>query len=321
MKRLLAEPLLHFALLGGLLFFTGAYWKPWLADLGSEQSITITHTVKQRLAQNWFQQTGQAPSDTQMAALVQQHIADEVLFREALRLNLHENDPVIQLRLAKNMQFVDQSESSPEQLVDAALALGMLESDLVVRRRLIQRMQHHIESQVSVSQAEVLRYLQDHDAVSNKPTRYNFRHIFFSNDPANTQTPVIRAQRIHSQLETRPDEAEKQNLGDAFALGQSFKHLSANEIRQQFGEAMAEQITQAETGSWLGPVSSYYGQHLIKVDTAITPQSSPSLAERKKAIATVFKQKERRALQTAIQDLQKRYRIVVLDSTAAEQTS
>ncbi|MGB1581835.1 MAG: hypothetical protein ACPHER_10055, partial [Nevskiales bacterium] len=259
MKRLLAEPLLHFTLLGGLLFASSSYWQPLLTDRASQQSIVITPSIQRGLALSWQQQTGRLPSTTEAAALTRQYIADEILFREALRLELHQHDPVIRLRLAKNMQFVDQSKADPEQLVQAALALGMLESDLVVRRRMIQRMRHRIESQVTISQAEILDYLQAREAPADETARYSFRHIFFSEAGLTDEPAIDRARRVHQQLSNDPDLANRQSLGDAFALGPRFKHLNMQDIRLQLGDDIASQLAEADTGRWLAPVASIYG--------------------------------------------------------------
>ena len=69
------------------------------------KTITITPELRQSLAITQMRTLGRAPTDTELEGAVQRYIDDEVLFREALRLQLDKGDPVIRRRLVQSMQL------------------------------------------------------------------------------------------------------------------------------------------------------------------------------------------------------------------------
>ena len=103
MKSLLNEPLLHFCLIGGLFF--------WLAGglLGGDQEIVVNEGLKKALLADYERKHGVAPTNEQLAGLVNTWIDDEMLYREALRLGLAESDPVMRRRLIQSMKFLAES--------------------------------------------------------------------------------------------------------------------------------------------------------------------------------------------------------------------
>lgn len=307
MKRMLREPLLHFLLLALLLMLGRGAWEPALQRLAGSERIEIRDTDLQRLRGEWLRETGRAPDAAQMAAMVRREIQQEVLFREALRLDLHRQDPVVHARLLRNMQFVQQQETGDAQaLVQAAMALGMHEHDLVVRRRLIQLMQHRIESRVTVTENELHAYLERQQRPASGEQRYRFRHLFFDRG-----APAAEAEAARLLPRLSQNAIPAQGIGDAFALGSQFGFLTLAEIEHRFGEELATQVARATPGQWAGPVESVYGFHLIRVE-AVEARQPPGPGQlRARATASLFAERERIALQDALARMQLRYRIEV----------
>ena len=82
MTRLLRDPLAIFLLAGGLLF--AAYWA-----LGrSDNTITVSADVQQGLAADYQLMTGRTPTAQQRRKLVDDYVADEILFREIGRAHV-----------------------------------------------------------------------------------------------------------------------------------------------------------------------------------------------------------------------------------------
>src|SRR5688572_11990725 len=81
LRRLLREPLLHFFVLGGLLFAAYAW-------IGGEQAPKATIVVDQARVDalsTQFERTWQrAPTSTEMQGLVDAWVREEVLYREGL---------------------------------------------------------------------------------------------------------------------------------------------------------------------------------------------------------------------------------------------
>lgn len=105
LRSLLREPLLHFLLLGALLFAVDAWLRPApVADAGGE--IVVSEGRIRNLAQG-FQRTWQRPpTRTELEGVIQDFIRGEVLYREAIALGLDQDDTIIRRRLRQKMEFV-----------------------------------------------------------------------------------------------------------------------------------------------------------------------------------------------------------------------
>ena len=105
-RGLLGEPLVHFFAAGGILF--GAYWlfnKEPEAAVGGQRIEIGANDIRQ-MAVAWLAQ-GRAPlTRDELQSLVDQKIAEEVLFREGMALGLDRNDEIIKRRVAQKMDFL-----------------------------------------------------------------------------------------------------------------------------------------------------------------------------------------------------------------------
>ena len=111
MKKLLREPLLHFLLIGGLIFAYG--------HMRGERAETPTRIVveapdRERLSDTFTRTWRRAPTQAEMDALVEAYVEEEIYVREAERLGLDAGDPVIRQRLAQKMELLGDSIELPE---------------------------------------------------------------------------------------------------------------------------------------------------------------------------------------------------------------
>ena len=101
LKRLIREPLLHFAAIGAVLF---------AADLATREEaedprlIKIDEPLQRELAELFQTTRGSLPTETEMDQMVEQHIKNEVLYREARSLQLDHGDDMIRERLAQRLR-------------------------------------------------------------------------------------------------------------------------------------------------------------------------------------------------------------------------
>lgn len=109
-KSFLRQPLLHFAVLGSLIFIWDAVRRPSLSS--DNFNIVVTQTEIDRMSRLWTKTWGRNPTEKELQDLVQEHIKDEIYYREALKLGLDQNDVVIRRRLRQKMDFF--STDSPE---------------------------------------------------------------------------------------------------------------------------------------------------------------------------------------------------------------
>ncbi len=104
MSHWLKEPLVHF-LIGGAVLFGFFAWTGTPSDPASRE-ITIDSEVLGAISSGYEQQMGRAPTDSELDALTERFIREEVLYREALRLGLDQNDAIVRRRLAQKMDLI-----------------------------------------------------------------------------------------------------------------------------------------------------------------------------------------------------------------------
>jgi peptidyl-prolyl cis-trans isomerase C len=93
----LREPLLHFLLLGALVYAVMAGRAP---DPG-ERRIVVDQAVVSRMVERWQQSFRRLPTQAETDALIRDYVKGEVYYREALRLGLDQNDEAVR-RLMRN---------------------------------------------------------------------------------------------------------------------------------------------------------------------------------------------------------------------------
>jgi hypothetical protein len=101
LRRLAREPLVHMIVLGGFLF---GLWRA--VSPAAARRVSVSADVKAGLAADHRRRFGVAPTEKELAALVDRWVGDEVLYREALALGLDRGDVVVRRRLVQKMQFV-----------------------------------------------------------------------------------------------------------------------------------------------------------------------------------------------------------------------
>jgi len=118
MRRLLREPLLHFLLLGALLFL--AYG--WLnrGGLAAPDEIVVSRGQVEGLVMQFERVWQRAPTANEKQALIDSWVRDEVYYREALAMGLERDDPIVRRRMSQKIQFILDS-GAPAAPTDAEL--------------------------------------------------------------------------------------------------------------------------------------------------------------------------------------------------------
>jgi hypothetical protein len=263
------QPLLHFALLGGLLFAAK------LATTG-----VIDHG---RLATA---------------------SAEDVLLHEALRLGLDRTDPVVRSRLVENMRFAGGGERAQDDdaLFAEALALGMAHRDVVARRRLVQALEERLAAGARVSEADVAAYVAVHPERYASPRRVTFEQVFLSADRHPGDLEAF-ARAVGAQLAAQP--AAARQLGEPFLLGRQFVAQSEGDLARGFGEAFARAVMQAPPRQWSGPIRSIYGAHFVRIDAIQEAGPGDPAAARRQAYYALLEERERAAVARELAALQR----------------
>jgi hypothetical protein len=269
LTRLLREPLLHFLLLGGVLF--AVFGRSGSNATIDDRQIVVSEADIDRLAAGFTRTWHRPPAADELQAQIQDYIREEVLYR-------------------------------------TALTLGLDKGDTIIRRRLRQKMEFLFEDTVPQPQEPELRaYFQDHAEKFRTPQLISFRQVFVSmSRGAKAKTD---AQRILARLVTVASGAADE--GDTLLLGEEFSLTPLDRIAELFGQSFGRALAEIKPGSWVGPLQSTYGFHLVLV-TAAEPAALPPFERVRSAVEREWFAERRAAAQAAqFQALRAGYRIIV----------
>jgi hypothetical protein len=110
--RWLREPLLHFAVIGGLLFAVDHF----ISGRGEDLKIIVIDAAIDKQAQDIFKAaSGRAPTEDELYGLRRIWLDNEVLYREGLALRLNEGDQAIKDRVIfKSLSMINAGLRLPE---------------------------------------------------------------------------------------------------------------------------------------------------------------------------------------------------------------
>ena len=242
-RRLLGEPLVHFFVVGALVF--GAYWlfkpPPTVVD---DKRIEISANDIRQIALGWVSQGRLPPTQEQLRNLIDQKIAEEVLFREGLALGLDRNDEIVKRRVAQKMDFL------------AADIAAMDEP----------------------GKAGLEQWFVKHSDRFALPPRVSFRHLYYSPDKrgdAARSDAVAALNALGSKAAGAPG---AEAAADPFMLRSTYSSSTPDQMVKEFGPAFTTELFKLEPGGWRGPVKSGFGWHLVWVD-ALEPGRTPNFEE------------------------------------------
>jgi parvulin-like peptidyl-prolyl isomerase len=98
------EPLLHFVVLGALLFALYAALNPGVS--GEAKEIVVTQGQLDNLKAQFERTWQRAPGADEMDQLLEQWVRDEIYYRDGLAMGLDRDDPVVRRRIAQKLEFV-----------------------------------------------------------------------------------------------------------------------------------------------------------------------------------------------------------------------
>ncbi len=268
--RLLREPFFHFLVLGAGLFVLFR-----LAGGEAEEApdrIVITETDQEQIAGAFRFQWQRDPTPEELENLIEGHIREEILYREALALGLDDNDTIVRRRMMQKVEFLMGDlialEEPPDSLLEA--------------------------------------YRKEHAEAYRVDPRMTFDQVFIN--PEKHDDGVSAAGLLRDRLSQSP-EAEPSDHGDPFMLPNTYHSRSRTEIERYFGAEFAESLMRTGTGVWSGPITSSYGLHVVRVRER-APGREPDLTEiRERVVADYLAQAREKANQAFYDRLRERYEV------------
>jgi peptidyl-prolyl cis-trans isomerase C len=116
------EPLIHFVLLGVVLFGLFRLVAPPPSD-----TIVVSAETVERLRTQQARRLGREPDPAELDAAIRAWADGELLYREAIALGLDRGDPIVRRRLVQKMQFLFEQREPPAEPTDAELEAWIAE--------------------------------------------------------------------------------------------------------------------------------------------------------------------------------------------------
>lgn len=229
MTKWLKEPLIHFLVLGGLIFFLYDV----VSDGGpAENEIFVSKGQQQNLL-NTFSRTWQRlPTATEYQGLLRDYIRQEIAYRESREMGLDEDDIVIRRRLRQKLE--------------------MLAED--------------VAGLVPPTDEELQAYLEANPEAFRIEPRMSLQQVYFSND---RRGDAVEADALAALQRLRSGEADPAELGDPIPLPDAMEDVAQSEVERVYGTQFVDGIAGVEQGPWSGPVTSGFGLHLVRITDRI----------------------------------------------------
>jgi hypothetical protein len=278
MKRsLLREPLVHFVLIGLLLFGVYGYMHRSRGGVEPSNQIILTLDDLRQMDVYFFSQWHRHPSPEEFRAMVEDRIREEVLYREALAMGLDKDDTIVKRRMAQKMQFLAEDVASAHE----------------------------------PTTEELKTWYEKNSDMFALPSRISFRHLYFSPDlrGKNAQAGAVKAlEKIAGQPE---DSGLAASLADQFMFQDYYADRTTEQLAKEFGPQFATAVFKMKSGSWQGPVESGYGWHLVFVDSVI-PGRIPAFEEIEPDVKTAWLgEQKQKAWEKAYEEMRAKYEVLL----------
>jgi hypothetical protein len=276
-KRWLREPLLHFLLIGIALFAVYAYAHRGRGGIESPRQIALTLDDLRQMDMYFESQWHRQPTPAEFQVMVEDRVREEVLYREALAMGLDKDDTIVKRRMAQKMQFLAE---------DVAAA-------------------HE------PSTAELKAWFEKNSNKFALPSRYSFRHLYFSPDKRGKKAQEDATKTL-GKIAGQPEDSKLAvSLADRFMFQDYYGDRAPEALAKEFGPQFVVALEKLKPGSWQGPIESGYGWHLVFVDTVI-PGRIPAFEEMEPDVKTAWLGEQKAtAWQKAYAEMRAKYTVLL----------
>ena len=239
MNKIVKEPLLHFLILGGLIYVASMLWSN--SDNQIQEIIVSEGRIK-HLTTLYKKTWQREPTQEELEKVVNEYVLEQAAYYEGVNLGLDKDDVVITRRVRQKLDFIAEESTSRPEVNDQILSL----------------------------------YLKEHAEQFQSESLFTFHQIYL--DPKkhgkelNQQIEILM-----TELQQKPDQ-DTSLLGDRILFKPVYQQQSISEIKRTLGNNFSQQLTQLNIGKWIGPVHSSFGVHLIYIEENIKGRL-PELSE------------------------------------------
>ena len=240
LKRLVLDPLVHFLVAGGLLFFAWNHLNA-TAPPADQHHIQVDRAAILQFMQYRTRDFNEVDAIRRLDSLSPEALADVV------------------------QDFVRE-----EALSRSALALGLDSDDYVIKQRLVQKMVFMAEgvsmTRAAPSEAELLTFYQQRAERYQVPGHITFTHVFFSAvRHGEKQAQGLAEQMLTTLNREKVAFSGAPSFGDRFPYQVNYVERTYDAVAGHFGNTMADALFRLDPhgSDWRGPYRSSFGSHLV----------------------------------------------------------
>jgi len=234
-KKITSEPLVHFLLLGFLLYIYYSFTSI-NNQLQEKKNIKISSYELAQIKTDYKAEWGKDINEVSLDAYIIKKYYEKLLLSEAYSLGLEQQDKVISQRLLKQMYFI------------------MLNSNELTEP----------------TEDELHKYYMKHITDYSKVESLSFSHIFFENQKDKRISNILELVKIADINSTQAT-----NFGDQFKFSNHINNISFNEVKIIYGNYFSLKLFKLQKNLWNKAIESKFGSHLIYVTDKNISQAYP----------------------------------------------
>jgi len=212
--------------------------------------------VRAMIVRTWRRQ----PTAVELRKSFEQYIRDEILYREAIALNLDRADPTVRMAMVRKITMMGTAQAEAAELMDE----------------------------------EIQAYFTLRMERYRIPARVNLMQVFFSKDSRGERVRADAEKLLASLKQREPEPHELAGQGDPSLFANVYTDMSEQDLDRAFGGTFGAAVLTLSPGEWSDPVESGYGLHLVKV-THREESRIPELAEVIDRLITDIRYENRKA--------------------------
>ncbi|MUP45623.1 peptidyl-prolyl cis-trans isomerase [Gramella sp. BOM4] len=237
-----------------------------------DRKVLIGNADVAQLIASWQRTWNRMPTEEELSGLLDNHVREEILYREALNQKFDENNSMIRRGLIVQMNMLAESQAQDKKISEEAIKAY---------------------------------YDLRKDQFSSSP-KYTFTQIYFDASEAEAKIQEI-AQRLNNENMNPSDSDLPGNKG---MLQQRFENADDYNIRRALGEDFSQKLDELELNRWEGPISSGFGWHLIYITEKTPPEPLPLEAVRENILTELQYEEAQAAKEQFYTELRQQYDVV-----------
>ena len=275
----LREPLVLFFAIGVLVVAVHAATRE-AGRSERDQQIVVTDADVNWLRNGWQKRWQRPPTDEELRGLLANHLREEILYREAVKLGLDRDDQVIRRRLVTKLEFL-------------AKDLGAI---------------------VEPTEAEVSGFFAENRDRYEIDAQRSFTQVYFNEDERGARAEVDARTLLTALREEKVSTWRAAEIGDSFLLQSTYPLSSHREIGQLFGTNFSDTLFTLPVGEWQGPIRSGYGLHLVCISEETAAWVPPLAEVRVRVRDDLVTERRRQSLEVYYNTIRQKYQIEITAS-------